>query len=70
MAKKQSKVPTLTEAELREILGEAIHTGFRKGSDHASADRVWKAIHDMPSEEWGKAVDWIAWSLFYAKKRG
>lgn len=59
--------PVLSEKEVREMLGEAIHTGFRKASDHPSAHKIWKLIREMPNEEWSGIADWIAWSLFYAK---
>lgn len=66
---KRKRVYRLTEAEVRGMLAETVHAAFRKGSDHASSHQVWKAIHIMPDTEWGKAVDWMVWALFYAKKR-
>lgn len=63
----RQRAPRISERQLRELLGEAVHTGFRKGSDHPSADRVWLDIRQMPVEEWAKVVDWIAWSLFYGR---
>lgn len=68
-AKKKPKVYSLTERELTDMLAETVHTAFRKGSDHPSADAIWKEIRNMPNEEWGKVVDWMVWALFFAKKR-
>ncbi len=49
--------------ELRAVLGEAIHTAFRKASDHPDAVRVWRILNRMPEEEWSAILDWIADSL-------
>jgi hypothetical protein len=48
------------------VMGENVHTAFRKGSDHPSATVVWKAIQAMPPEEWGRAVSWMCWALAYS----
>ncbi len=56
----------LTKAQkraLREQMGEAIHTAFRKGSDHPTADQIWKLIREMPAEEWGKVVSFVTYGL-------
>jgi hypothetical protein len=45
--------------DLREILGEAIHTAFRKGSDHKNAGKIWSLIRDLPEEEWGNILEFI-----------
>lgn len=49
-----------------EVMGENVHTAFRKGSDHPSADEVWKTIQAMPEAEWGKVVGWMCWALAYS----
>jgi hypothetical protein len=51
------------------MLAEAVHTAFRKGSSHPSANTIWHEIQRMPAEEWGKVMTWCHWSLFYAKKQ-
>lgn len=53
-------------SELQRIsdsLGESIHTAFRKGTDHPSAWTVWKAIDEMPTEEWAGLLDWLRYAL-------
>ena len=54
----------LTKAQktaLREQLGEAVHTAFRKGSDHPNAHQIWVLIKDMPEPEWRSVLDFIAY---------
>lgn len=41
-------------------LGEAIHTAFRKAIDHPNAAQIHRLINELPPEEWGRIVDWIA----------
>ena len=46
-----------------EQLSEAIHTAFRKASDHPSSNSAWHAIKSLPPEEWSAIVNWVLWSL-------
>lgn len=48
------------------VMGETVHAAFRKGSEHPSAHKVWKAIQSMPRKEWGNVVEWISWALAYS----
>jgi hypothetical protein len=66
--RKASKEVSLTKAELREMLGEAVHTAFRKGSGHPDAHAVWLAIRNMNNKAFSDCMDWVVWSLFYAKE--
>jgi phenylpyruvate tautomerase PptA (4-oxalocrotonate tautomerase family) len=52
----------LTKAQkyaIREQMSEAIHTAFRKGSDHPSAHQIWVLIKEMPDKEWSSIIDFI-----------
>lgn len=44
---------------VRDQLSEAIHTGFRKGSDHQAAGRAHNAIGQIPEKEWSNIVQFI-----------
>ena len=46
-----AEIVTLLET-IQVSLGEGIHTGFRKATDHEAANRAWKAIKDLPHEDW------------------
>jgi len=50
----------MTRDDLVAYLGEGMHTAFRKGSDHPSADVIWKLIRDMPDREWRSIVAFVA----------
>lgn len=45
---------------MREQLGEAVHTAFRKASDTRRANLIWHEIDALPAEEWGQILDFIA----------
>jgi hypothetical protein len=55
--------------DLRECLGEAFHTAFRKGSDTSEAWHVWKAIQSMDHDDWGRCLDW-AWETIRCTYNG
>jgi hypothetical protein len=57
--REQEEVMTTDWDKIRELLGEAIHTGFRKGCDTLEADTISKLITKMPSEDWSRYVDWV-----------
>lgn len=52
-----------TQTEWSEILGEGIHTGFRKGSEHPDAHKYWMLIRDMPNELWGDVLEYAVGGL-------
>lgn len=49
------------------VLGEGIHTAFRKGTDHPESHKYWEMIRDMPNELWGEVLAYVVWSLGYMK---
>lgn len=62
-----SKLPTLTTAQYDAALSnlaEGIRTAFRKASDHPTAHQAWTAIRNMPPEQWGNVVEFVAYVLF------
>src|SRR6266481_4023980 len=38
--------------ELDDFLAETIHTAFRKGIDHPQSMVIWRAIRELPSDQW------------------
>lgn len=49
--------------ELKELLGEGIHTALRKASGHPEARAAWLAIDRLPAEEWAAVVGFVAVGL-------
>lgn len=56
------------EKLFRGVMGETVHSAFRKGSDGVAASRVWDAIHVMPNNQWAQAINWMCWALAYSLK--
>lgn len=54
--------------KIRDLLGEAIHTGFRKAvPDSVAAGEIHRLIRDMDEEcEWTPYVDWVHYALYYS----
>ena len=42
----------ISEEDWRSVIGEGIHTGFRKGTDHPQAHDYWKLIEGIPDKLW------------------
>jgi len=42
---------------LSEVIGEGVHTGLRKFCQSDNSHIAWKAIRDMPAEEWTGVCD-------------
>lgn len=55
----------LTREDWASVLGEGIHTGFRKGSEHPRSSHYWNVINDMPDELWNDVLSYLVWSLDY-----
>lgn len=53
----------LTENEWKSVLGEGIHTAFRKGSDHPRSSEYWNLINSMPNELWNDVLGYVVWGL-------
>jgi hypothetical protein len=73
MPKTKIDVKKLTREQLEkfytvvhETMGEAVHTGFRKGVDGGGSAEVWQAIHKMPDEKYGDFVEWVLWAFRYS----
>jgi len=52
--------------DFKELLGEGLHTAFRKASDSYEANKIWHLIMDMPGEEWDRIVQFVAEPLWQA----
>jgi hypothetical protein len=48
------------------MIGEGLHTGFRKGSDHPENMKYWKIIQEMPTELWDDALRYLVSGLEYS----
>jgi hypothetical protein len=44
----------------RSLLGEGFHTALRKEGESVAADWAWRSIRDMPRDEWGRVLDFVA----------
>ena len=51
--------PNLILQRVREQLGEAMHTAFRKASDCREAHVIWDEIQRMPPREWHNVVEFV-----------
>lgn len=60
MVENKGLVYPVTEEDLTEYLGEAIHTAFRKATDCDQAHPIWKLIQEMPREDWEAVLDFVA----------
>ena len=47
-----------TRDEWTSMIGEGLHTGFRKGSDHPRSSEYWNIISNMPTDLWGDALNY------------
>jgi len=45
--------------EIKELLGEAFHTAFRKATEWKGSHEIWKLIREMPEEDWGAVIDFV-----------
>lgn len=50
--------------EAKSIIGEGLHTGFRKGTDAPGSSKAWQAIAADDSG-WSDALDYLIWGLDY-----
>jgi len=41
-------------------LGEGIHTSLRKFAESPKSDDAWRAIRDMPNDEWNRICQFVA----------
>lgn len=46
------------------ILGESVHTALRK-CDAVTDMKVYRAIQDMPDDQWHAAMEWVVSALIY-----
>lgn len=42
-----------------ETLGEGFHASLRKGSDHPESSVAWKAVDNLPGEEWQHVLEFL-----------
>jgi len=52
--------PEKCRGTMEEIIGEGVHTGLRKWCESEASQRAWKAINDMPEQEWKNICDEVA----------
>jgi len=48
------------ESLLNDMLGEGLHTAFRKASDTPQSFQIWKLIQGMPDKEWRAILDFVS----------
>ncbi len=49
--------------EVLEILGETLHTAWRKGCDAPQSAEIWVLIKELPYGKWGDYIKWVVWEL-------
>jgi UPF0288 family protein (methanogenesis marker protein 3) len=54
----------------RVLLGEGVHTMFRKGIDAPGAWKIWVLIRDLPNDKWYAGIDWLWAGLGFTKTGG
>lgn len=52
--------------KISDLLGEAIHTGFRKGCEAPEAIKISRLIDKMDSDDWDHYVSWVFDGLHYS----
>ncbi len=52
-----------TRNEWMSALAEGFHTGLRKGADGPESAAAWRAISDMPAEQYEAAIAFLLWGL-------
>lgn len=45
--------------DLKGVIGEGFHTAFRKATFCEQANTIWKAISEMPEEEWNEVLEFV-----------
>ena len=50
----------MTRDQFVSLLAEGIHTAFRKATDCPQAMPIHRLISEMPNDEWGHVVGWVA----------
>lgn len=56
-------VQVSTRDEWKSVLGESIHTGFRKGTERPGSGDAWRYIADLDSEMWDDVLGWVVYCL-------
>lgn len=54
--------------DTKTLLAEGFHTAFRKASDHPNAHQIWLLIRELPSDDWGNVIDFVASGTFRVAK--
>jgi hypothetical protein len=55
--------PRVSRKDLKSILGEGFHSGFRKAIDCDGAHEIWVLISKLPDEEWDSILEWVLYGL-------
>lgn len=56
----RTKLTKKEKEDLVSNLAEGFHTAFRKASEHPTSHQIWKLIKELPSDEWGRIIDFVA----------
>lgn len=55
----------MTRDDFRSLLGEGLHTAFRKATDCEEADDIWAAINNMDSSDWNAVLSFVVEGFEY-----
>lgn len=61
--KKQKNAMPMSREDFLSMLGEGIHTAFRKGTDCKQAHQIWALIDEMESEDWMAVLEFVTWGF-------
>lgn len=53
----------LSDDDAKAQIGQGFHTGLRKALDSHAAIVAWRAINDLPQEDWDAVLEWVVWGL-------
>jgi hypothetical protein len=62
--KSQPKLSATDIEDVAGLIGEGVHTGLRKFSDHPASTAAWCAIQNLPSEDWSRILTVVAAQVF------
>ena len=49
----------ITREDFRNELGMALHTAFRKASDHDNTVKIHELISELPEDDWLSIIDFV-----------
>lgn len=57
-------VITVDRETFTSVIGEGLHTAFRKGVE--GQHKMWQAISDLPDGVWSAALEYVVWGCEFS----